>query len=564
MAGDVFADVDQIIYAQRNWGTDAIDAAKNALAQLAAIDYPYTMYGNLTPPELSAPKLVQPTPPGLLATANPPAVNPTFDMPDMPTRPDIILPNVPQINYPVVPDKPSITAPESLMGGITLGTLFDYLMPTVPLITLPTYDITPPVLIPINPAAAVFDIDGLVDSDRQALSTDEILKAIRKRILKNITIGGSGLSEAVETAIWNRNLERNEQTLADSTDKMAQLWAKKGFSLPDGMLAKSLADLQKDFMDKRIDLSREIAVNQGKLEQDNIFKSMDIGSGVVFKFAETMMNYDKMILQVEEDVAKFANEYVNLQIAANNSAIDIFKAKISAYEIAIRAEMAKVEVYRAEVEAALGVIQANDATVKIYATRIEAEIARYNGLLEGNKLLVQMFSEEIGAVVAEAGLEETKMKVYAETIHGLMAQVDIYKSEVDAMTAEIGAQKAKIDANLAVVEVWAKTVDAEVAAYNTKIEEYKANIQWNISSSEVINAINDVKARLWIGAVNANAEYAKLEQMSIQNKGNAELEAAKAVAVAAATLAGGAMSAVHASASMAYDESNDLSAPSGG
>jgi len=556
MAGVAEADVQSIIATQKSWGQDAIDAAKSALAALAAINYPYTMYGNLTPPELTAYPLVPPSNPGVFPTQPlPPKVNPTFNMPAEPVKPEITLPVVPIINMPVVPDKPVITLPESLLGNITLGTLMDYVIPEKPLISLPSYSLTPPDMIPINPLEAVFDMDGLINGDRQALSSDEILLAIRKRLLKNVTIGGSGLSEAVENAIWNRNLERNEQSLADSTDKVSKAWAKKGFSLPDGLLARSVSDLVKDYMDKRIDLSREIAVNQGKLEQDNIFKSMDIGNQVVFRFAEMLMNYDKMVLSVQEDVAKFANEYVNLQIAANNSAIEIFKAKIQAYSESIRAEMTKVEVYRAEIEAAIGLITANETTVKVYATRIEAEIARYNGILSGDKMLVDVFSEEVAAVVAQAGLEETKMKIYAETIRGLMAQVEIYKAEVDGMTAEINGQKAAIDANLSIVEIWVKEVDAQIAQYNTKIEEYKANVQWNLSSAEATNQINDAKARLWVGAVNANAEYAKLEQMSIQAKAAAELEAAKQIAVTCASLAAGAMSAVHAAAGEQYSES---------
>ncbi|MBU2049351.1 MAG: hypothetical protein KKH61_10290, partial [Gammaproteobacteria bacterium] len=44
------------------------------------------------------------------------------------------------------------------------------------------------------------------------------------------------------------------------------MWAKKGWSLPDGLLAHSLSEVQKEYMNKGLDRSREIAIKQADLE----------------------------------------------------------------------------------------------------------------------------------------------------------------------------------------------------------------------------------------------------------------------------------------------------------
>jgi hypothetical protein len=554
----VFDKVDDIINSQKDWGQNAIDNANTTLEAVAAIDYPYTIYGHLDEKQFNAFPLVQPSAPGDLVLADkPPDISGEFQMPERPTKPNIVLPSAPTITYPTIPEKPSIVNP--VMGNVTMGELLSFLVPSEPVVTLPTFSLNPPEPLKITPVdySAIFaGIAADITADKGYDS--ELINAIQDRLLNNVKNGGTGLSAIVEAAIFDRDKEREEQQLEDTTDKTIKLWAQRGFTLPDGMLAHSLSELQKEYMNKRLDRSRDIAIKQAELEQTNIFKSMEMGISLETEIMKLVMEYDKLILQVNEDVCKFANEYINLQIQVNNNLVEVFKARVQIYSALIQAEMAKVEIFRSEIQAMLGIIQANESTVKLYATQIEAEISRYNGLLKGNELIVSIFSEEVRAVVAQAGIEESKIKIYAETIRGLMAMTDIYKSEIDGMTAEINAERAKIEASMSQVEMWKKEADAQIAVYGAQMEEYKANIQWNISSANVTNSVNDSIIRAWAAAIQANVEYARLTEESIRAKSAMELKAAEGVANATATMAAGAMAAVHAGASMEYSESANV------
>jgi hypothetical protein len=552
--------VNELIATQKNFAEASFATANSAIEELSSMSVPYTIYGTVDT-TFTGKDMVAPSNPGDVAIRpDPTGLFKVSIDPVMPEKPDLTVENPPDIDWskiaqvtaPVVSSK-TITFPVSKMDAITLGALKDYIIPDAPAITYPTYSVEPPTLLTISPIQHQFSIDEIEILD------DELVTVIKNRLINNIRYGGTGLLPAIEDAIWNRDLERNEQQLEDSTDKLVQVWAKKGFTLPDGMLAHSLAEIQKDYQNKLLDRSREIAIKQAELEQTNIFKSMEIGINLIAELIKSLIDYDRLVLQMQEDIAKFANEYINAQIAVNNSSIEIFKAKISAYGEIMRAEVAKIEVYRAQVQAALGVLQLNDQQIKIYTARIEAEIARYNGELQGNKLIVEIFSEEVRGILAQVGLEDAKMKAYAEQVRAVLARADVYKTELEAVITEVNVEKVKLESNMQTIQQWAKKVDVDIARYNARLEEYKANIELNKAIAVVANSVNDSEVRAWTASANANIAYAKLEEESISGKYAMQLEAQKAVASIAGNIAAGAMSAVNAGANLEYAEQKTTS-----
>lgn len=545
--------VEGIISAQQSYADGALSTASGALETLGGMDFTYTTYGEVGPPTYGVNQMVQPSPltelsASALLGGKPEQI--VVEPVERPPSPSIVMPARPTVVMPTVPYKPSITAPVSGIDGVTLGDLMTYIIPEKPPISLPSYDIEVPVTLSITPVEHFFSVDTF------SFLNDPLIESIRNRLNNNIRYGGTGLASDIEESIWNRGLEREERQLSDTVDKAFRTWATRGFSLPDGPLADSIASLQQAYADRRIDSSREIAIKQAELEQSNIFKSMELGVSLVGKVIEAMVEYDKLILASQESTAKFANEFIRLQIETNNNLVDVYKAKIMAYELQLKAELAKIEIYRADIQAALGALQMNESTVKIYAVQIEAEIAKYKGSLEANNLLVQMFSEEVRSVIAQAGLEESKVKIYAEQVRGCLAQADVYKSQIEGMTAEVNAEKAKVEANVAQVEAWSKGATILIEHYKAQVERYRAEAALNASMSEVEAAFADANAKMFVGAVGANAEYAKVGQASIAAYHSMRLKAAEGVATASAHLAAGAMAAVHAQAQLASTETS--------
>lgn len=551
--------VNEIINAQKDFAESVLEEGNSALEQLASLSIPYTIYGTIEK-EFKGQALEIPSPVGDIANRSEPTglYSANITSPAMPVVPDLSIDSPPSVDWSsmIQPTKPNVVLPESRINQISLGAIKEYIIPSLEPIIYPSYDMTFPDLVsitqPVLQELNLSDVDPM--NAGEFIFDDTLIDAIKTRLQHNIVNGGTGLLSAIETAIWQRDLERNEQQLEDSTDKLIQVWAKKGFTLPDGMLANSLAKIQKEYMNKLLDRSREISVKQAELEQANLFKSMELGISLISQLIRAMLDYDNLALRVKEDAMKFSNDYINTQIAINNNLVEVYKAKVAAYGELMRAEIAKIEIYRAQIQAALGILQLNDQQVKIYSAQIEAEIARYSGEIQGQKLIVEIFSEEIKALLAQVGFEESKIKAYAEQVRVVLAKADVYKTELEAVATEINVEKAKIDANTQVIDQWAKMVDVDIARYNVKMEEYKANIELNKAIAGVSNYVNDAEVRAWEASANLNLQYSKLEEESMRSKYQLQIESQKSVAQISGVMASGAMSALNANAALEYAE----------
>lgn len=532
-----------------NHANAAISAAEDALSDLANVGYTYLLGVNYKIDDFVPPTLSQPSAPADLTMPPDPALVAVGTV-EKPTRPTITLPSVPPVVDFAIPDAPGITIPT--MGNVVLDSLLNPSTPNAPIIDIDDFVAREPSPIEISPPSWDFPVD------RIPLYDDELVAATITRLKSNIVDGGTGLSEAVENDIWNRGLERENQQLQDSTDKVVQMWAKKGFSLPDGLLAHSLSELQVENFNKRIDRAREISIKQAELEQENLFKSMTQGVSLFGELVKGGLGYGELVFRSQEGIAKFANEFIQLQIAAHNSAVEVFKAKAQIYESVIRGQLAKVEVYKAQIESEISKVQMNEQTVKVFMARIQAEVEKFKGSLEGSKLIVEIFSEEVRAVLAKAQIEESKIKVYAETVRGVLANVDIYKADVQAMAEEINAEKLKVDTNLAIIQQWSEKVRANLTKYTAAVEFFKAQSSFNISSADVTNKILEANIRTQVEAARIKVMEAEAVVRSIESANSTRLEAMKGVATATATMAAGAMAAVSASAKMEYNEEQPL------
>jgi len=412
----------------------------------------------------------------------------------LPSDPTVsTAPTILPITIPASPTAPSITYPSD-------PTILDIDLPDVPEIDIPSLDVAAPEYNITAPASFDFTID--------AFNEDTIVGVTRDRLVSNIRYGGTGLSESVENAIWQRDKERNEQQLEDSTDKVVTMWAKKGFSLPDGMLAHSLSEVQKEYMNKMLDRTREVAIKQAELEQKNIFQSMDTGTRLVDVVYRTFMQYNELMLKVQESMARFANEYIDLQIKTYGIAVEGYKAAATVYAEKIRANLSRVEIYKAQLEGEL----------------------------------------------AKGQINEQNIKVYAEKLKAIMTMVDVYKAEIAAMTGLLDAEKTKIDANKLQFDAWAKNAEVAISVYNGKIQIYKAASDVEVSQAEMLNRQSDAQARISVSSMEVEQRYAESNTRSIIAQQSALMEAARGIAQATSQWAAGATAALSAGASISYSE----------
>lgn len=469
--------VETNITASRTWADTARAEALDAISGLQDIDFP-------TPSSMSFGHLDMSTP------GPPSPENPAYDPSKFGGAPPI-----PDIDPAERPRPPSFTYP--LMPAMLRISL-----PDVPVVEFPEMDLEPPTYTLTPPFPWTFEIPDI------GITDDPMVQACLTRLRNNIEYGGTGLTPEIEQAIWDRDKERSEQQLIDSTDKTTRMWAKKGFSLPDGMLAHALSEIQNEYMNKSLDRSREIAIKQAELEQSNIFKSLELGIGLAFKIIDALIKYAELVFQGQEATAKFANEYIDLQIKTYASLLDAFKAKASVYESGIRAELAKVEIYKAQIQ--------------------------------GQETIVS--------------INESNVKLYSEYIRSIALRVDVYKSEVDAMSAWLGVEKAKVETNKIQMDAWAEKAKIELALFGGKIDHFKSWVAYNVANAEFDQKLLDANLQQGLATQQLNLKAMETTERSNQAICALRVEAAKGIASAAASLAAGAMAGVTSGSSMGYNE----------
>ena len=482
MAGQAMNQVTEMINQTSTWATDMLQAAQDALSNLGEMELPTPgqyHIGNVDIKDISG-YLNSGAQPGAIAIG---------------TAPDLVALTLP-ITRPV---KPTYANP-------VLGEMREIVLPDIPTINFPTIDITPPVYNIPAPKQWNFDVNNILISD------DPLVMECINRLTNNIRYGGTGLTPAVEAAIWDRDLERNEQTLQDSTDKTVTAWAKMGFSLPDGMLAHSVAELQKEYENRRIDRSREIAIKQAELEQTNLFKSIELASGLMAHVIGLEIEYEKLVLQAQEFTAKYANEYIGMQIEVYKAQVEAYRIRAQVYETLIRSELAKVEVYKAQ--------------------------------LEGQKLIGE--------------INEQTVKIYSERMRAISILIDAYKSEIQAMTAELEMEKTKIEANKLQFDAWAKKADVAIAKYNGEVEMFKASSTVNISKAELMSKQWEAATRINMAGVELKVKSLEAANTSADRRAQITMGALKGVADAYASMASGLMAALSARASMSYSETAEV------
>jgi len=394
---------------------------------------------------------------------------------DAPTFFDHAFPADPSFAFPTVPTVHDITIPGFIsneIAGITA--------------TLPIFNDTVPTV-------------GTIDAGGDTVH-DSLMQAAKSKLESNILNGGTMLNPVVEADIWNRDQERRAQALQDAIDKIAAQWAKLGWSLPDGLLSGQLAALNIEYMNKDIDRSRDIAVEQAKMEQTGMFKSLELGIGLENIIMDSNNKYAQRVLEASKSTADVT--------------IAIFRERVNRYNAMLAA-------YKTDVEA--------------FKLRIDAEVSR-----------AQAYETQLKALAMVNQIDETKVKIYTAQIAGISAMVDVYKNQVQAVGMMYEAEKVKIERYKVQVETYTTQVDAITKKYATEVEGFKAFVAGYSASSDSQTKLADLRGRAQIASAEATIKEWEIQLDLVTKNLTVRLEALKALASVSSNVAAGALSANHA------------------
>lgn len=495
---------------------DEVDAANNYLISLANATV------GLNPPVINPVFPATPSAPPVMTTRPPTMQQVVWQLPDIPAPftgeldigdympepfdenpPEMafgtppapfteLLPDAPGVNMAFETPELSVTlpAPPNLLSIQTYR--FDG-------INFPTIDTNIPVLTVVAPS--------IVEYVPGALYTSSLLTAAQSALERFITVGGTALPPAIEEALWNRNRDREYRAQAASIAELERLEV-LGYAFPPGVFTDARIKISTEMGYVATTLSREIAIENAKLEQDNVKFALQNA----ISLEGQMIQYRNQTEQRLFDSVKYATDagiaVYNAQVQAYAAYLDAYKTKVAVYEAQIRAEIAKVEAYKAEMDAEAVKAQVNTALVQQYKTQVDAALAN-----------VEIFKAEIGAIQLKAEIEKMKIEIFGEQVKAYGSKVNAYTAGVEGFRAQISAEASKQDAFRSKVQAYAAQVDAGSKAVDAKIEEYRSLIQAKTAEWEGYKAA-------------ASAESSRAQAIASINQATAESYKAETSAIA--------------------------------
>jgi hypothetical protein len=398
-------------------------------------------------------------------------------------RPDVTLPDAPSFTTELPAEVPliaSVTNVDSPTEPVPdkLTSIGNYTIPEVPSINTPDFgEALPPYSL---------SIPALQFSYVEAEYTSALKTALDAKLQSELASGGTGLSEEVEDAIWERTRERDDRDYEDARDKVNSLWAGKNFSLPDGVLVENQQDLVIDDRNQRLERSRDILIKQAELAQVNTHFIITSSLSLEQLELSHANNVNNRALEAAKATIELGIAIYNMQIADYNIQLERYKAK--QFEVS-----ARLEIERLRLEAFKAELQGAEAKGNIDKNLL----AEYNLDLERYDKYIKLFNAEQGAVQTALGIEGLKInfynaqisdyrsrieaqrneaELYKAQVEGELGKVTLYTAELDAEKTRIGTLKVMTDLEIAKLDENIKLQEFELRAFLGNIEAYKAEV----------------------------------------------------------------------------------------
>lgn len=237
------------------------------------------------------------------------------------------------------------------------------------------------------------------------LSVIELLTGIQAKLEYDLAHGGTGLNPDVELEIWRRGEERDRIALDDAKEKVAAEWSKRGFALPDGSLAAQLTQVETEYMNKRVDVSRDIAIKQ----------------------AELSYQYSTFIIQ---QILAMEQIIINATAEGNKSLIEGYKADMDGYKSKVQGAVEKLGALLKAYEVGGSVYRAKaDAQAAIAGVDVRVAEARINTAVSQMQLFLKQAEINMRNREVMAGLRVEAQKaagqIAAQLAAGMFAGVSV-------------------------------------------------------------------------------------------------------------------------------------------
>lgn len=304
--------------------------------------------------------------------------------------------------------------------------------------------------------------------------------------------GGTGLSPVIEQAIWDRARNREDQVTKKGEQKLLVEYAQQGFTRPQGAHLAALDFFIQEAQNKIADLSREIAIKQADLEQQNIKFAIE---KVIALEQLTLSNHNSMMQRAHEvavTTQKLAIDLFNAEISRVQASAQLATAAVANYESRLKGSLATLERYKGELEGQKLISDLNNALIRDYTARVDAakttaEIYKIKvdaivSKIQGETIKLQQVSNKVQNYAAVVAAKNAEYQGYSAQIEAENSKISAYGREIEAFNNRLQSYATYNDVAQSQSSVYIEQAKTNVASYQAAIEKYKAKIAATIDS----------------------------------------------------------------------------------
>jgi hypothetical protein len=436
-----------------------------------------------------------------------------------------------------------------------------------------------------------FEVPAQTFSFTETTYSSDLLTLVKEKI--TLMAGGIGLTAEQELAAYERARSREDSIALGALQQEDEKFASRGFSIPNGILAKQRRIVQQTHQSAALEHSRKVELDNKLLMIDSLKTAIAQGIAcegmlltahlaaeerrflaakfvyesllTIFNARITLFNARVQAYQADAQVfrdriqAQIAQvERYRAQIQAEQVKGEMNKTLVDLYEAQVRATLVLVERYKASVEAAVAMIEGNKARVDVFRTRVQAfgEVVRAWGIewdayakqvdaakgpLEAGAIAAQMFGTRVSAwnTKRQADFERARIEQAGEQL-----KLQKFDGDIRKFVALLEAARSRVSS-----EASALQAEAQVYAAGGQIAQAASAAKDRVYQLEISRATNEAQLQLRRGEI--------LVQQAVQASAQL-LEAKRGMAQVTTQLAASAMNTINISGQIGAQASGSM------
>lgn len=468
-----------------------------------------------------------------------------------------------------IPDAPLLALPQ-------MPALVEIEIPSFDGVQLPLFDATAPEF----EGTAIPGILQWTEPTYHPEILGEVLGVIR-----TLWSGGSGIPPAVEQAMVERAMSREDMIANRELDAVAEEFSLRGFTMPTGMQAARADQMRQELALKKMALNRELTIKFAEWQIENIRFGVQQAIAAENVYVNLFLNSAQRVFEAARFQIESQVNIYNAQVSLYNARMNGYQIEAQVFDTLVKAELTKIEVFKAEIEAEIARGQINEQKVRTYTAQVEAlqteveifkakmqgaqtqsdvirnrieayraDVQAYGERIQADRVRFDAYESQVKGEAAKAGIIDAEARAYAALVQGKSsaADIDVKRAElviqknralIEGYIASLDAEKARIASQTAVIQSGAQ-------AYVADTQRYAAQAQAETAKAQVTVAAREAELRTNVAFYQAQVQAYIGNMEQLIRRAQLIIDALKAAGQISSTLAAGAMAGVHVGATL--------------